>query len=169
MKYVIVLFIKKLDNKLIARSVVGAVIAGLIAVAFPITMFSGQHTLWTVLSDAGTYSFVAFVLIALGKLIATSTLIRTGFFGGPIFPAIFSGATLGLAMNTVFDVPMAVAVSATIAGIMVVSLRKPLSAAILTVAITGTENATLVAMAVSAGLIVLLLLDQRSTKSTKAS
>lgn len=150
-----------LDKKLVLRSVIGATVAGIIAFIFPITMFSGQHTMTTLISQAATYSALVLFLIALFKLIATTTLIRTGFFGGPIFPAFFAGSALGLALNTFFHSPVAVAVSATIAGIMTISLKKPLSAALITIAIAGTGDATAIALAVSAGLIVLFLVEQR--------
>jgi len=160
-------FFKKLDKKLILRSVVGAAVAGIIAVIFPITMFSGQHTMATIITQAASYSALVLFLTALTKLFATATLIRTGFFGGPIFPTFFSGAALGLAVNTFFHSPVAVAVSATIAGIMIISLQKPLSAALITTAIAGVADATVIALAVSAGLVVLVAVERRA-KSIKA-
>jgi H+/Cl- antiporter ClcA len=130
-------------------------------------MFSGQHTMTTLIAEASTFSAGLLLIIAFAKLFATTTLIRTGFFGGPIFPALFAGAALGLAFNTIFHSPEAVAISATIAGIMTISLRRPLSAALITIAIAGAGDATIVALAVSAGLIVLTLVERRLKPAAK--
>lgn len=155
-------FFKHLDNKLVIRSLIGAALAGVIAVIFPITMFSGQHTMATLINHTASYSAIGLFAIALFKLLSTTTLIRTGFFGGPIFPAFFAGTSLGLSANYFFHSPVAVAISATVAGIMIISLRKPLSAALITIAIAGATDATLVATAISAGLIILVLIEQKT-------
>lgn len=150
---------KKFDKKLVIRSLIGATIAGLIAFVLPMTMFSGQHTLPAVIGQAATASIVSLLVLAFGKMIATTILIRTGFFGGPIFPAVFAGAALGIAVNGLLDAPLAVAISSTIAGIITVSLRHPLSAAILTLAIAGTTNAAPVVLAVAAAVLVISMIE----------
>ena len=152
---------KKLDRKVITRSLIGAVIAGLIAYAAPLTMFSGQNVLPDVITTAATTSFIALMLLAFAKLIATSVLLRTGFFGGIIFPSIFAGGVLGLAFNHFLHAPVALAISCTIAGLITLAMRQPLTAAFLTLAIAGTSIAAPTALAVSAGLIMLVIVKNK--------
>ena len=154
----------KLDKKYYQKALFGAAVAGLIAFAAPLTMFSGQHTLPDLISSAATMSFIALVLLAFGKIIATSILLKTGFFGGSIFPAIFAGAAIGLAFNQIFDAPATLAISSAIAGLMTISTRQPLTAAFITLVIAGSTNAAPVALAVSAGLIVIAAIEQLQSK-----
>lgn len=161
---------KKLDDRVVTRSLIGAAIAGTIAFALPLTMFSGQHTMPTLISNAATASIISLLLLAFGKMIATVVLIRSGFFGGPIFPAIFAGAALGIALNGALDAPLAVAISSTIAGIITVSLRQPLSAAVLVLAISGATNVAPVVLAVAAGMLIvgMVELKQKHAQATSA-
>lgn len=157
---------KKLDTKLVVRGLVGATFVGIIAFFLPLTMFSGQHTMPTLVNEAGTASIVFLLLLAVGKILSTTVLIRSGFFGGPIFPALFSGAALGIALNGLFNAPLAVAIAATAAGIITVSLRQPLTSAFIVIAITGTSTIAPVALAVCAGLVVVSLIEQKQAKTT---
>ncbi len=160
---------QKLDTKLVLKSIVGATVAGLIAVALPLTMFSGQHTMSQLLAEAATTGFVMLFLLALGKLLATAVLLRTGFFGGPIFPAIFAGAALGLAFSKFIDAPVALAIASTIAGMITVMHRQPLTAALITIAIVGTSCVAPVSLAVAAGLLVLSIISKRMQAPSKHS
>lgn len=154
----------KLEKNYIAKALFGATVAGIIAILAPLTMFSGQHTLPDLLTSAATMSFFTLIFLAFGKIIATSVLIKTGFFGGSIFPAIFAGAALGLAFNQFFDAPMTLAISSAIAGLMTISTRQPLTAAFITLVIAGSTNAAPVALAVSAGLIIVAAVEQMQAK-----
>lgn len=154
----------KLENRYIAKALFGAAIAGAIALIAPLTMFSGQHTLPDLINSAATMSFFALILIGFGKILATSVLLRTGFFGGSIFPAIFAGAAIGLAFNQIFDAPVTLAISSAIAGLMTISTRQPLTAAFITLVIAGSTNAAPVALAVSAGLIIVAAVEQLQAK-----
>ena len=160
---------KRLDKKIVTRSLIGAAIAGTIAFALPLTMFSGQHTLSTLVANAATASIISLLLLAFGKMIATLVLIRSGFFGGPIFPAVFAGAALGIALNGAFDAPLAVAISSTVAGIITVSLRQPLSAAVLVLAISGASNVAPVALAVAAGMLIVGAVELKQKQAQVAT
>lgn len=157
----------KLDKNYIVKALFGAAVAGTIAILAPLTMFSGQHTLPDLISSAATMSFATLILLAFGKIIATSVLLKTGFFGGSIFPAIFAGAALGLAFNQFFDAPMTLAISSAIAGLMTISTRQPLTAAFITLVIAGSTNAAPVALAVSAGLIIVAAVEQLQATKPK--
>ena len=54
------------------------------------------------------------------KLVMTCLILVCGWKGGYIFPIMFVGIVLGLAVNLIFpQIPVAVAVAATIAGVIV--------------------------------------------------
>lgn len=150
--------IAKTDVQLILLT--GLVIS-ILMYAFPLTMFSGQHTL----DDLYTYSlsagFVSLLAIAFVKMLSAALLIRAGFIGGGIFPALFTGAAFGLALNQLFNVSPMVAAVATTVGLLTAMMRQPLSAAILTILVFGFATGAIVASAVAGALLVLSLLPKK--------
>ncbi len=150
--------------------VVKAVLAGLLmaaaAYAFPLTMFSGQDTVPHLIAETAQLTALYLIAIALVKMLITTILIDGGFFGGPIFPAIFAGVAFGLAFDHLFGVSLAVAVPAAVGGLVTAVQQRPFTAALLTVGIMGTTSAPVVAIGVSGGLIVLLVLKNLQQKRT---
>ena len=64
----------------------------------------------------------------LAKALLTSTSFATGFEGGPIFPSIFIGGTLGLAVSKILTfIPEGVAVTAGMAGVACAIFPLPLT------------------------------------------
>ena len=52
------------------------------------------------------------------KAVLTSTSLATGFEGGPVFPLLFIGAKLGLALSKILPfIPQGVGVTAGMAGV----------------------------------------------------
>ena len=143
---------------------IGGLAIGLVAFAVPLTMFSGQHTLPELVAQSATLGFAALLGIAFLKLASTAFLLETGFFGGPVFPAIFAATALGIAMNDILKAPINLAVAASMAGLIAIVLRQPLSAALLPIAVTGTVTAGAVAVAVAGAFPVLILIN-RLTKN----
>jgi H+/Cl- antiporter ClcA len=127
-------------------------------------MFSGQHVMPQLLAQSATLGFAALIGLAALKLASTAFLLETGFFGGPIFPALFASTALGLAFNDILNAPINLAVAASMAGLITVVLRQPLSAALLTLAITGAVTAAGVAVAVTGAFPVLMLINKLSPK-----
>lgn len=138
-----------------------ALLVGGLAYWLPITMFSGQHTAPTLMAQAASWSVGMLLVIGLVKLVSTSLLLDGYFFGGPIFPALFAGMAFGLAFNRWFEVSPSLAIPATVAGLLTVSLRRPLSAALLTVAITGFATSTEVALGVAGAMLVVVAITHK--------
>lgn len=62
------------------------------------------------------------------KALLTSTSFATGFDGGPIFPLLFIGGTLGLAISKILTfIPEGVAVTAGMAGVASAGFPFPLT------------------------------------------
>lgn len=151
-------FIAKTDVQLILLT---GIVISLLMYAFPLTMFSGQHTLDDLYSYSLTASFVSLLAIAFVKMLSAGLLIRAGFIGGGIFPALFTGAAFGLALNQLFNVSPMVAAVATTVGVLTALMQKPLSAAILTILVFGFATGAIVASAVAGSLLVLSLLPKK--------
>jgi H+/Cl- antiporter ClcA len=82
--------------------VLGGLALGAIAVAFPLTRFSGAGELATLLNEAPELAAGLLVAIVLAKIVAVALSFGTGFYGGPIFPMIFIGGASGVAIHALF-------------------------------------------------------------------
>jgi H+/Cl- antiporter ClcA len=82
--------------------VFGGLALGLLAVAFPLTRFSGAGELATLLNEAPHLAAGLLIAILLAKILAVALSFGTGFYGGPIFPMIFIGGASGVAIHALF-------------------------------------------------------------------
>lgn len=118
--------------------VMGGVVIGLVAVAFPLTLFSGEHELQVALEEAEHLGGWLLLAIALAKLLALATAMSTGFVGGPIFPMLFTGGTVGLCVNAAFpSVPVAIAVSCVMAATPAAFASVPVSMLVIVLVLVG--------------------------------
>ena len=83
---------------------------------------SNFHTdlqLWRpqIIHNPAAYGVGLLILMLLVKAFLTSTSFATGFDGGPIFPLVFIGGTMGLAISHILmSIPEGAAVTAGMAG-----------------------------------------------------
>jgi H+/Cl- antiporter ClcA len=119
---------RPLDRSPVAKATLGGIGIGLVAlIAGEETLFSGEHELDVLLQDPGSMTVAALLLIVAGKIVALSLSLATGFRGGKIFPTVFIGGTLGIALHELFTgVPLALAAACGMAGATVVILRLPI-------------------------------------------
>lgn len=151
-------YIAKTDVQLLLLT---GIVISILMYAFPLTMFSGQHTLDDLYSYSLTASVISLVAIAFVKMLSAGLLIRAGFIGGGIFPALFAGAAFGLALNQLLDIsPMVAAVAVTV-GMLTALMKQPLSAAILTILVFGFATGAIVASAVAGALLVLSIVPKK--------
>jgi H+/Cl- antiporter ClcA len=156
-----------LKNHLVLRGVIGGLGMGIIGALLPLTLFSGEAATANLIYQATAIGFGMLIVLALGKLLATSLLLATGWKGGYIFPIMFAGVALGLAGKLLFpSVPTAVTVAATLAGALVTTLRAPLFAALFTLVLVQAETAPVVAVAVLVSGFLIALVALRQARSS---
>jgi hypothetical protein len=79
--------------------------------------------------------------LALVKALVTCLCLATGWKGGYVFPIMFVGVALGLAVDLVFPgIPLAVAVAATLGGALVATFQAPLSYSLFTLVMVQAER-----------------------------
>ena len=121
-----------LNNRPVIRAMVGGVIIGLVGSFLPLTLYSGQDQIQEIIRAPSAYSVGLLLLLLLGKALLTSTSFATGFEGGPIFPLIFIGGTLGLAISKLFPfIPEGIGVTTGMAGVASAVFPIPLTVAML--------------------------------------
>src|SRR6266516_3359256 len=121
-----------LNKRPVIRAIVGGVVIGLIGSFLPLTLYSGQNQLLQIIHNPAAYSVGLLLLLLLVKALLTSTSFATGFDGGPIFPLLFIGGTLGLAISQVLPfIPEGVGVTAGMAVFACAGFPIPLTIALL--------------------------------------
>jgi H+/Cl- antiporter ClcA len=111
----------------VLRGLIGGAGLGLAGMVAPLVLFSGQHQFQTILDQGALMGVTALLFIFAVKILASSWCMATIFKGGPIFPLIFAGGTLGVIISILFPfIPPAVAITAVMAGMIVCVLKIPL-------------------------------------------
>lgn len=118
--------------------IVGGAVMGLVAVTFPLTLFSGEHEFHVALHDAEHLGGWLLLAMAIAKILAVATAMSTGFVGGPIFPMLFAGGSIGLAIHAAIpSIPIAIAVSCVMAATPAAFASVPLSMLVLVLVLVG--------------------------------
>ncbi len=148
------LMFKRYDQKPVQRTLLGALIVAVITYVVPLTMFSGQYVMPGVISNAADAATISLILLATAKLLSTEILLRSGFFGGPTFPALFAGTAAGLAMGQLIPAAASVAVAASLAGLLTVIFKQPLVAGLLAIAVTSVGSIPAVIIGLAGALLI---------------
>ena len=128
-----------LDKQVILRGALAGFLLGLLAMVLPITLFLGTNGLKSVTDQAAQIGVGLLILFALAKMLALAGALSTGFIGGPIFPLLFVGGTLGTTINLIFpQIPLALAVGAMMAAVPGAIVPIPLSVGIIVLLVVGT-------------------------------
>ncbi|HET8988247.1 MAG TPA: chloride channel protein [Humibacillus sp.] len=123
---------------------------GLCATAYQLTtghefsqvLFSGQDALPELVANAADYSLGVLVLLGLFKALAYG-LSLSAFRGGPVFPSMFIGAVLGIALSGLPGLDLAPAIGMGIGAMCCAMLRLPLTSVLLATLLMGADGLTI--------------------------
>ncbi len=167
-----------LNKQPIIRGVVGGFLLGLLGKALPLTLFLGTDGLSETTSQAAEIGVGLLILFALAKLLALGGALSFGFIGGPIFPLLFVGATLGAAINLIFpEIPLGLAVGCMMAAVPAAIVPIPLALAVIVILVVGLSPmdslpvfmAVLTAFAVAHGLGLFVGAQKKKEPETEVS
>ncbi|MET0915862.1 MAG: chloride channel protein, partial [Jiangellaceae bacterium] len=128
--------------------------------AFTQVLFSGQDDLPELVEQAASYSTGVLILLALCKTLAYG-LSLSAFRGGPVFPAMFIGAVLGIAASGLPGMSLAPAIGMGIGAMCSAMLRLPLTSTLLATLLLGADGVSVtpqVVVAVVAAFLVTTML-----------
>ena len=103
----------------------------------------------TLIEDATSWSAGALVLLVVCKGLAYSASL-SGFRGGPVFPGMFIGAALGMALSHLAGLPMIAGVAMGTGALTVAMLGLPLTAVLLTSVFLQADGLALVPLIIVA-------------------
>jgi H+/Cl- antiporter ClcA len=150
---------------------IAGVVTGALAIIFAQTtghstsdvLTSGQNALGPLLTGSSSYSVGALLLLILCKGIGY-TMALGAFRGGPIFPSMYLGAALGIALSHLPGLPVVAGAAMGITAVCVTMLRLPLTSVLLTALFLGTDGIRLMPLVIVAG-VVAYVLSARLTPS----
>ena len=120
----------------IIKEVIGGIIIGLIGMAVPMVLFSGEEELARLGESFAGYAPLFLIGICLLKIFLTAFSIRFGFRGGHFFPLIFACSCMGFGLAMVFfrssDIGhMVFAAGCVTAATLGAQIRKPFAVTML--------------------------------------
>ena len=122
----------------IVRGTLGGLLLGLLAVIFPVTIGLGTTQMPIVTQQAAEIGVVLLIVFALAKMVALSGALNFGFIGGPIFPLLFIGTTIGSAVHVIFpQIPIGLALGCMIVAVPAAIVPIPIAMAAIGIVIIG--------------------------------
>lgn len=152
-------------HRQILLSTLGGLSIGLIALAFPQTLFFGEKEIQTIVETGSTFGMTMLLAIALAKMLAISCTLHSGFRGGFIFPLFYIGAAVGLAIAlAVPQVHPTISMVCMMAAVNVAITKTPISTSIILSVLSDTA---MVPVIVIASFVSFLLTTQLSMIKTQ--
>lgn len=156
-----------LEQHTILLATLGGLSIGLIALAFPQTLFFGEREIETIIQTGSTFGITMLLMIGLAKMLAISCTLHSGFRGGFIFPLFYIGAAVGLAIALGFSqVHPTIGMVCMMASVNVAITKTPIST---TVILSVLSDTAMVPVIVIASLTSFLLTMNLSMIKTQRS
>jgi len=149
-------FFGRFEHREVERALVAGLIFSAAGIVAPILLFSGETQIQTVVADPATYGPATLIAMAVVKLALLAVAFKSGFLGGPTFPAIFATVCVALAISLLFPaLPVAVVIGGVMAGFLTVLFRAPFMVILLTSVMLQADAQTiaLIVLAVAAVMI----------------
>jgi H+/Cl- antiporter ClcA len=124
--------------------------------SFSQVLFSGEDALPELVEHAADYSAGVLVLLIIAKSLAYG-LSLSAFRGGPVFPSMFIGAALGVAMSGLPGMSLAPAVAMGIGALCTAMLRLPLTSTLLATLLLGVDGISVTPQVVVAVVVTYVL------------
>jgi len=143
-------------ERVVLRAVAAGAVIGLVGMAIPETLFSGEEQIHEIVANPARYGVAMLVLLAISKPVLLGLSFKSGYLGGPTFPLLFACTMFGLALNLVFPtVPTSILVTCLEGPAVALALNAPLTAIIL-VSVVGTSGADALALVTLSTVVGLL-------------
>ena len=135
--------------------------------SFTHVLFSGQDALPALVADAADYSVGVLVVLGVCKA-AAYALSLSAFRGGPVFPAMFVGAVLGMAVSGLPGMDLGPAIGMGIGALSCAMLKLPLTSTLLATLLLGSDGLSVtpqVVVAVAVAFVVITVLPEPGRRS----
>lgn len=134
--------------------------------SFTQVLFSGQDALPTLVANAADYSVGVLLLLIVCKALAYG-LSLSAFRGGPVFPAMFLGGAIGIAMSGLPGMSLAPALGMGIGAMCAAMLRLPLTSTLLATLLLGTDGLSVTPQVVVAVVVAYVVVNVLPTPTAR--
>ncbi len=153
-------------DRTILRIVAAALVIGAVCYFIPELMFSGQKSIHNMMANPAQYGLGMLLLMAVLKPLLLGLSLKSGYLGGPIFPALFTAVMVALAISLLAPgVPLAILIACLEVSVVTLLLRAPLTAILLVSVVAGAGASAdllgLVTVSAATSLGIGLLLQRR--------
>jgi H+/Cl- antiporter ClcA len=151
-------FFGRFEGREVERALVAGVLFSAVGMFAPILLFSGETQVLAVAADPAAYGPALLIAMALVKLALLAVAFKSGFLGGPTFPAIFASVCVALAISQLAPgIPVEVIVGGIMGGFLLVLFKAPLMVVLLvaTMLQARLELIALILLAVAVVMVVL--------------
>jgi H+/Cl- antiporter ClcA len=148
----------RFEGREVERALVAGLVFSAVGVFAPILLFSGETQIQDVVANPASYGPAALIGMALVKLALLAVAFKSGFLGGPTFPAIFAAVCVALALSILLPgVRVDIIIGGVMAGLLFVMFRAPLMVILLTAVMlqASPQLIALIVLAVAAVMIAL--------------
>jgi hypothetical protein len=138
--------------------------------SFTEILFSGQDALPGLVDNASDYTLGVLIVLIVCKSLAYG-LSLSAFRGGPIFPAMFVGGAIGIAVSGLPGVDLAAGIGMGIGAMAVSMLRLPLTSTMLATLLMGIDGILVtpqVVLAVATAFLITMKLPVRAEPAGSA-
>ena len=140
---------RPLERRPVLRGIIGGVVFGLLAMHFPLILFSGEQQLETLLHTGLRLGLFSLLLLGFLKIVVTCLCLNAGFFGGRIFPSFFAGGALGMAIYLLFPaIPLVVCMLCVLSALAVSIMKIPVSMTLIVGALIQPGLAPVISIAI---------------------
>ncbi|WP_104165703.1 chloride channel protein [Arthrobacter sp. SX1312] len=162
-------------NRVLVTTALGLLI-GLTAMAYQLisglsftqVLFSGQDALPELVGNAAAYSLPVLVLLIVGKTLVYG-LSLSAFRGGSVFPSMFIGAALGIAMSGLPGMDLAAGIGMGMGAMCAAMLRLPLTSTLLATLLLGVDGVAVTPQVVVAVAVAFVIINVLPDPGPKAS
>lgn len=139
---------KYLEHQTILLATLGGLLIGLIALAFPQTLFFGEHEIHTIIETGSALGAKLLLAIAFAKMLAICCTLHSGFRGGFIFPLFYIGAAFGYALSLSFpQFHPTIAMVCMMAAVNVAITKTPISTTVILSVLSDTAMVPVIVIA----------------------
>ncbi|MFI1587297.1 chloride channel protein [Streptomyces halstedii] len=172
-------WVERAGRRRTAATVLAALAVGVLALVYAWgtgrdasqVLYSGQNALGPLIAQSAGYSVPVLLALVLCKALAYSASLGA-LRGGPIFPAMFVGATGGLALSHLPGLTVTAGFAMGIGAMSAAMLRLPMTSVLLATLLLGREGVTvmpLVIVAVVVSYVLVLRPRGRSVRPPEAA
>ncbi len=154
----------------VRRAVLGGVIFAAAAAVFPLTLFSGQHSLHALQLHGQEMAGITVLVSGLLKIFSVGLLLNTGWKGGTFLPLMTGAAMLGLVLSILNpSVPTLVPMVAAMTAVAAITLNNPAIVLVMMLVLAPVATAPVYVCALLVGMGIMRLVQRGTAQAQPAA